>query len=42
MFGEIFSNHFGNTPKQLDDVIPTYAQAKKENPSDFKKLGFIS
>ena len=42
VFGEIFSDHFGNTPKQLDDVIPTYAQAKKENPSDFKKLGFIS
>ena len=28
---ENFSDHFGNTQKQLDDVIPTYAQAKKEN-----------
>ena len=42
VFGEIFTDHFGNTRKQLNEVIPTYAQAKKENPGDFKKLGFIS
>ena len=42
VFGEIFTDHFGNTWKQLNEVIPTYAQAKKENPGDFKKLGFIS
>ena len=42
VFGEIFTDHFGNTQKQLNQVIPTYSEAKNNNPADFKKIGFIS
>jgi uncharacterized protein (DUF1501 family) len=42
VFGEIFTDHFGNTQKQLNQVIPTYTTAKKENPKDFKKLGLFA
>jgi len=42
VFGEIFTDHFGNTKKQLAQVIPTYEAARGENPKDFKKLGLIA
>ena len=42
VFGEIFTDHFGNTQKQLNQVIPTYTSGKKENPKDFKKLGLFA
>ena len=42
VFGEIFTDHFGNTRKQLNQVIPTYTAGKKENPMDFKKLGLFA
>jgi uncharacterized protein (DUF1501 family) len=42
VFGEIFTDHFGDSRKQLNQVIPTYAAARKENPNDFKKLGLFA
>ena len=42
VFGEIFTDHFGNSQNQLNQVIPTYSEAKKNNPNDFKKIGFIA
>ena len=42
VFGEILTDHFGNTQKQLNQVIPTYTAAKKENSKDFKKLGLFA
>jgi uncharacterized protein (DUF1501 family) len=42
VFGEIFTDHFGNSQKQLNQVIPTYTSAKKENPKDFNKLGLLA
>jgi len=42
VFGEIFSDHFGDSKKQLAQVIPTYEQAKRNNPTDFRKLGLFA
>ena len=42
VFGEIFTDHFGDSKKQLSQVIPTYDEARKKNPSDFKKLGLFA
>ena len=42
VFGEIFTDHFGNSQNQLNQVIPTYSEAKNKSPNDFKKIGFIS
>ena len=42
VFGEIFTDHFGDSKKQLAQVIPTYEQAKRKNPADFTKLGLFA
>jgi uncharacterized protein (DUF1501 family) len=42
VFGEIFTDHFGDSKKQLEQVIPTYNEAKGENSKDFKKLGLFA
>ncbi len=41
VFGEIFTDHFGDSKKQLNQVIPTFDEAKSKNPSDFRKLGLF-
>ena len=41
VFGEIFTRHFGNNQQILDQVIPSYAQAAKDNPDDFEPLNFL-
>ena len=42
VFGEIFTDHFGDSKKQLSQVIPTYEEAKRKNPTDFRKLGLFA
>lgn len=41
VFGEIFTKHFGDTPAQLESVIPGYSQAVADNPDDFAELGIL-
>jgi len=41
VFGEIFQGHFGDDPRQFDEIIPGYTFAKLDNPSDFSPLNFM-
>ena len=41
IFAEIFEGHFGDDPRQMDDIIPGYNFAKLDAPSDFKPLNFM-
>ncbi len=41
VFGEIFMRHFGDSEEELEQVIPGYTQAAKDNPGDFKLLNFL-
>ena len=41
VFGEIFTDHFGNTQKQLNQVIPTYNFCKKRESKGLQKTWFV-
>jgi len=41
VFGEIFTKHFGDTPEQLERVIPGYNQAVVDYPSQMTELGIL-
>jgi uncharacterized protein (DUF1501 family) len=41
VFGEIFVRHFGDSEDMLEQVIPGYTQAAKDNPRDFEFLNFL-
>ncbi len=39
VFGEIFTKHFGDTPAQLETVIPGYSQAVGDYPCPDGRTG---
>ena len=41
VFAEIFEGHFGDDPRQMDEIIPGYSFAKLDAPSDFRRLNFM-
>jgi uncharacterized protein (DUF1501 family) len=41
VFGEMFMRHFGDSEEDLEQVIPGYTQAAKDNPGDFELLNFL-
>jgi hypothetical protein len=41
VFGEIFTKHYGDTPAQLETVIPGYNQALADNPNEMTQLGIL-
>lgn len=42
VFGEIFTNHFGDDPSLLDKIMPRYSEAAQRHPSDFQPLNFLT
>ena len=42
VFAEIFTNHFGDDPALLDEIIPYYRFAERDDPDFFAPLGFVS
>lgn len=41
VFGEIFTNYFGDDSTQLTGIIPGYEAAAAANPGDFSPLNFV-
>jgi len=41
VFGEIFTRHFGDSRDVLEQVIPSYTEAARDNPGDFESLNFL-
>ncbi len=42
IFGEIFTNHFEDSPDILEQIIPGYTAAKAKDPTGFSPLNFLA